>query len=381
MQGDTESVEKARSDPGESVEAKAGVEPSPFNLGKIVRFIVLVIVVGGIFVGLLYSGALPWPVLKQQVRPVVLSICGDGTVGGQEECESASDCPLGQACDTATCDCVSLPCGNGVLDPGEGCDPPGSHDGCGQYEVCNATCGCVPSPYCGNNWVDPGEDCEFLYCDADNCETSYGCTEPEWCNVITCQCEAVPKCGDGVINLGEQCDGDDEPCDDGMFCSNDCVCVSLSLRPEPGLTTDSEPELMTNCGNGTLDEGEQCDGSGAHCALTVAGAGDDWTCTAACTCVPPCDFDGVCEEGEHVGNCSEDCASCGDGFFSPAAGEDCDASAGVGCDVGSCDAACHCTEEPGGGGKECDPDACRTKCANQGCRDSRCEGNTCVCDC
>lgn len=372
------------------------------------------------------DGCGPYEICNATCGCVLSPYCGNNWVDPGEDCEflycdhtgcqTSYGCSASGWCDVKTCQCVEptlvdgmtpIPtCGNGIVNTGEDCDSPGSTGGCGPYEICNATCGCVPSPYCGNNWVDPGEDCEFLYCEGNSCQTAYGCTSPEWCNVITCQCEAEPMCGDGVINLGEQCDTGNEPCDEGQSCADncrcevicgdgimggdeqcdgqdarslcgpehvcqDCRCVTLSAQPGP--------EITPLCGNGTLDAGEQCDGSGAHCVLTVPGAGDDWSCVD-CTCLPPCDFDGKCEEGENVSNCSEDCGSCGDGAFSPAAGEECDTSAGVGCTEGKCED-CQCTIIPGGkGGEECDPDACRDKCSKQGCDGSQCVGNTCVCE-
>ena len=52
----------------------------------------------------------------------VCTVCGDGIVGGREECddgvESNSDEP-GAACRT---NCMSARCGDGVVDSGEDCD-------------------------------------------------------------------------------------------------------------------------------------------------------------------------------------------------------------------------------------------------------------------
>jgi len=63
----------------------------------------------------------------------------------------------------------------------------------------------------------------------------------------TAQCEAPPPppepvCGNGIVEEGEQCDDGDD--DDHDACGNDCT---LCPATEPG------------CGNGVVEPGEECD--------------------------------------------------------------------------------------------------------------------------
>jgi cysteine-rich repeat protein len=88
-----------------------------------------------------------------------------------------------------------------------------------------------------------------------------------------------PSCGDGTMDEGEECDDGNMADDDG--CSANC--------------TDEAPPPEPFCGDGTMDEGEQCDDGNQA---------DDDGCSANCTDEPP----------------PPD--SCGDGTMDP--GEECD---------------------------------------------------------
>ncbi len=118
-------------------------------------------------------------------------------------------------------------CGNGVRDPGEGCD-----DGPDGSATCTSTC--IPAG-CGNGTVEGGETCdergETATCDGD-------------CTAVTC--------GDGYLNLiaGEQCDDGNTSAGDG--CGSACD--------------------IEGCGNGIVEPGEDCDD-----------AGESSTCDGDCT--------------------------------------------------------------------------------------------------
>ena len=109
--------------------------------------------------------------------------CPDGTVDAGEQCDDGNSV-AGDGCGPS---CQNEGCGNGILDPGEGCEPP-------NIDHCDATCQVVgANPNCGNGQVDPGEQC-----DDGNLVNGDGCN-------TFCRREV---CGDGILQstLGEQCD-------------------------------------------------------------------------------------------------------------------------------------------------------------------------------
>lgn len=103
-------------------------------------------------------------------------------------------------------------CGNGLLDPGEGCD-----DGYAENKDDGAcTLACQPAK-CGDGLVWAGQEA----CDLgdDNNNTTYnGCTN---------ECELGPRCGDGAVQAEEECDagpdnGSGESSPDGVPCQAEC---------------------------------------------------------------------------------------------------------------------------------------------------------------
>lgn len=77
--------------------------------------------------------------------------------------------PAGGACAMADADmnglddaCEPPPnCPNGVIDPGEQCDPPGNLLHCPGGALCLNNCTCPPTPFCGDNMVNqPSEECD-----------------------------------------------------------------------------------------------------------------------------------------------------------------------------------------------------------------------------
>ena len=123
---------------------------------------------------------------------------------------------------------------------------------------------------CGNGTLEPGEQCETG-------STNY-CTSSRVCNTSDCTCYAVPplpNCGDGTLQQGEQCEsGSINYCTKGRTCNTDlCTCVP----PTSLCTSDNDcgEDVCKNskcvepvrtlvaaaplCGNGIVDNGEQCD--------------------------------------------------------------------------------------------------------------------------
>ncbi|MEW5849551.1 MAG: hypothetical protein AB2A00_12105 [Myxococcota bacterium] len=285
-----------------------------------------------------------------------------------DECDVDS-CPAGQdpvPDDNTRCETVNL-CGNNVVDPGEGCDPP---DGV----TCDASCQEIPVPECNNGVVEAGEECDPP--DGLTCDES-------------CQLIDLPVCNNGVVEAGEECD------------------------PPDGVSCDESCQLIENpdCGNGVVDPGEECEfpnqGNCGPACQFVQDPPAEWSCD------PVLYADGFCDCG--CGAQDHDCPSldatdclynncpngtlpvsdnnaacaqpeCGNGVVE--GDEDCDPPDGL-----LCDEACHailsaaCGNGVVDAGEECEP-------AEEGACDANCEstapnGWTCeaayygdlLCDC
>ena len=188
--------------------------------------------------------------------------CGDGVTGGGEECDEGplngsgyghctSACKLGPRCgdnkkdSTEECDdgvnngasgdpcdkTCKLLCGNGVVDPGEGCDD-GKSLNTGGYGKCNPDC--TKGPRCGDGVKNGTEACD----DGKN-DGSYGTCKPD--------CTLAPYCGDGVKNGTEGCD-------------NGPLNSPTAYGPGKCTTTCA---VAPFCGDGIVEPafGEQCDGT------------------------------------------------------------------------------------------------------------------------
>jgi len=148
------------------------------------------------------------------------AMCGDGQIEGAEECDDSGESP---SCDG---DCTFPVCGDGTLNPqaGEQCE---SDSDCLVGEACDLGCACIPAPVCGDGLVEGAEECDDLgespTCDGD-------CT--------------FPVCGDGTLNpqAGEQCESNGD-CAAGEACSG-CTCVVSNGQvfsddfAGPGLSAD-----------------------------------------------------------------------------------------------------------------------------------------------
>ena len=148
--------------------------------------------------------------------------CGDGIVSPGEECDPPSQGPDGFQCDSS---CHRSRCGNGIIDSGEECDPPATGR-------CDQTC---HVPTCGNRVVDPGEDCD-----------------PPGTSTCDAQCHATPVvCGNGIVQPGETCDAPD-----GLLCRSCAVtccgsCFIASMGPQMGLARSicqgSDSACVSSC--------------------------------------------------------------------------------------------------------------------------------------
>ena len=185
-------------------------------------------------------------------------------------------------------DCCVL-CGNGELDAGEGCDDGNNVDGDGCAKGCVDEDG---APTCGNAIIETGEACDDGNttgsdgCGTD-CQLEYVCGDAlcegdvgESC--ITCASDCCPNCGDGIINDFEQCDGSVPPgvetCQDQCYPSGSPVCTSCLVD-----YTACQGDLP-ECGNGAVECGEECDESelGGLSCDGLGFDGGDLGCTSSC---------------------------------------------------------------------------------------------------
>ena len=215
-------------------------------------------------------------------------------------------------------------CGNGVVDPGEECDPssPGGSF-CAPGTTCTDQCVCegggsttttttttpgstttAPGGLCGNGVVDPGEECDPASPDGGFpgspgggfCAPGTTCTAQCVCaggstttcsstttTVVTTTTTTAPGglCGNGVLDPGEECDMSSPA---GSFlCPPGCTCDSLTCTCVPiGGSTTTTTTPPAGCGNGIVDPGEECDPSSPSGALLCA---IGTNCGVGCTCV------------------------------------------------------------------------------------------------
>jgi hypothetical protein len=217
--------------------------------------------------------------------------CGNGTIDTEEDCD-------GQNLRGATCTDLDPIYTGGTLRCGDNC----------RWDIQR----CVTHGTCGNGVVDPGEDCEPfpidpttlvpVQCSAIPPHRGIGTLE---CDAVTCKyefdvCDDVkPVCGNGIREGEEACDGSDRyitSCVDlgayrfrGGFlrCREDCT-LDISQCFDCG---------GAHCGDGVAESGENCDGSdfkGKTCQ-SLGWSGGHLKCypsnceidTTACTgCVP-----------------------------------------------------------------------------------------------
>ncbi len=161
-------------------------------------------------------------------------------------------------------------CGDGLVEGGEECDPPGNG--------CDAACQWI----CGDGVAHPPTE----PCDSGGVNTA-GCN-------FDC---TLPTCGDGLTNTaaGEQCDDSGE----SATCDDDCTAVSCGdgnvnatageeCDPPNGVNCDALCQRIASCGDGVLDSGEQCDDgnnvSGDGCSATCQSESNDLCANAFPVC-------------------------------------------------------------------------------------------------
>ncbi|MEZ4385058.1 MAG: DUF4215 domain-containing protein [Nannocystaceae bacterium] len=263
--------------------------------------------------------------------------CGDGVVGGGEQCDDGN----GSNNDACTVTCVAASCGDGLVWFGmEECDDGNLDDDDG----CLADC--TPN-VCGDGFVNLGVE----QCDDGNAVDDDACTNA--CKIHK------PGCGDGILDEGESCD--DGNLDDTDDCTSEC---------QPNVCGDGHPHAeLEECDDGNADDGDACL---SDCTLNVCGDGfvnagveecddgdldDDDACPSTCmnaACgdgflfpdAEKCD-DGEANEDGLYNGCATDCtpnAACGDGVIQGDEGETCDDGNNVSDD--GCSATCESEGPP-----------------------------------
>jgi len=262
--------------------------------------------------------------------------CGDGIVGGAEQCDGTP------CCDLATCrfSVAGTACGSGS---DTACDNPDTCNGAG---VCQPNTEPAGTPCRASAGVcDVAETCDGVGADcpadgfasaATSCRASAGvCDVAENCTGTGPNCPA-----DGFAAAGTNCRGSAGACDVAETCTG-----SGAACPADGFAASS---VECRASAGVCDLPENCTGSGAACpADAVVAAGQ--------VCRPA---QGVCDVAENCDGSATDCPA--NGFSS---GNVCRPS------TGPCDPAESCS----GSVSDCPADALTTACVNgDGCCPSGC---------
>ncbi|HEX3758103.1 MAG TPA: hypothetical protein VHW23_05335 [Kofleriaceae bacterium] len=270
-----------------------------------------------------------------------LNVCGDNdTLVGVEQCDKGT-------ADTTTCDadCTFAVCGDGHknMAAGEACDE-GPANGTAA-STCDAFC---KIKGCGNGIVEPGEQCDPGLPGVDSATCNFDCT--------------LPTCGDGHQNTlaGEACDdgaANGTPCD-----YNDHTCqrcnTTCTAKISPGGPFCGDAQI-----DGTATHPEVCDQgplNGALCAYgdTSCLTNANSLCKADCSgfagalhgpfcgdgtvqsAFEDCDPGGNTPAPVDTAQCNNDCTFpvCGDGHVNSHANEACDDRNSSTC--GTCSADC-----------------------------------------
>jgi cysteine-rich repeat protein len=188
---------------------------------------------------------------------------------GDEDGNGLADCADPACAGTPACKLVKLVCGNGVIDPGEECDP-----------------GVMDSANCNSNranQIQTGLGCMFSKC-GDGYSNSAASEQCDSGGQITAACIGsrctLSRCGDGFVNsaAGEQCDdgnnNNSDACPDGpggtcrvALCGDGFVEIGIEECDAGNVNSDTIPNACrTNCrlpfcGDGVVDLGEVCDGA------------------------------------------------------------------------------------------------------------------------
>jgi cysteine-rich repeat protein len=266
--------------------------------------------------------------------------CGNGVLDTDagESCDTAissgdgacvTSCDDNQACTNdvlSGSECAAACIHSAITDPadGDGCCPTGAN--ANNDDDCSAMC--------GNGILEPGELCDpgitagAGACPA-SCDDGVACTTDTLMNPASCQAtcshtaitnpangdgccpagattandnDCLPGCGNGVVDPGETCDTAittgagkcPTTCNDGMVCTNDVLvnagtCTVVCTYPPitmpingdgccpSNANANNDTDCTPTCGNGVVEAGEQCDDGNTN---------NNDTCTNACRLGP-----------------------------------------------------------------------------------------------
>lgn len=294
------------------------------------------------------------------------------TIDPVSVCESGDGC-CGTGCTGADDADCAIVCGNGVLEPGETCDPSGS---CPGASDCLDDSACTVDTVVGDAAVCTAECLNTVI---TACANDDGCCASGCTSATDNDCSA--SCGDGVVDDGETCDGDCPtscaPADvcstarligDAASCNVECIQTAIVAPANgdgccpAGANESVDNDCAAECGNGVLESGEVCDGAcpgscaDADACTADSSTGSAVTCDLVCVQSPieACaNGDGCCPGGCNANNDSDCAVLCGNGVRE--AGEACDGDCPTTCDDGVV-----CTSDVLNGSA----DSCNVTCSN-----------------
>jgi fibro-slime domain-containing protein len=255
------------------------------------------------------------------------AICGDSQTIGGEDCDdgnktSGDGCsgacqeePFYDCNDAEPSVCASIiVCGDGILHPGEVCDPgitgqsacysPSENPGlaCKAFDV-----GVIDPPVCNNGVIEFQEECDGAVTGCTNCQVDDGYVCP-----AANTCLKLPECGDGLLQAGEECD---IGLVSGPGCMNCVVENNYFCSGQPSVCVRSvcgdnfrAPDEECDNGPGTLQNpGTPIGGDGCSTSCTVE---TGWACPPSTACVPVCG-DGILRGSEQCETAdSNACQNC-----------------------------------------------------------------------
>ena len=310
--------------------------------------------------------------------------CGDGNVDTQDGEECDPNAVITETCDTIlgggstgtlgcgldcqwdTSQCTG--CGNGVLEAPENCD--GNALGgfaCSDFSnnalplssgplLCDNSCAFDLSNCCGDGSVGSVEECDNNNTLGDNTDDLFNngsltcedfgfvgnSTAVSTCN-SNCQVDlsVCSNCGNGSLDPGEQCDHNGTPDDNGdgldIFAALTCIDLGFDGGTFVGDSNDTcdascriQTPDCTRCGNGVKEGSESCDGNDTGGATCET----EGLGTGDLACTPLCQLDSsTCVECVDCRDCNNQ--ACNDGQCG-ACQVDADCCSGLQCVRGSC---------------------------------------------